>query len=435
MSVRKRRWETSKGEEREAWLVSYTDGQGSRCFATFAKKKDADDFHATVRVDVKRGTHVSPSKSITLREAGEQWLAKCDADGLERTTRDSYAQHLTHHIYPYLGAVKLSALTVAAVRDWQDKLRRGDPAPGDAGARKPKHVTGPRSADMVKRCTSDLGALIADAQERGRVATNVVRSLKASRKRGKERQQERRQKGRLEIGKDIPTRDEVNAILQSAEGRWRPLLMVAALCGLRASELRGLRWNDVDLKKGEIHVRQRADRFGRIGSPKSGAGTRTVPIIGERTLKELTEWKLKCPQRDTGRKDANGEAIKERHFVFPNGRGNVEALNNILRRGFRPTLIRAKVSVHAANEQGPIYDDRGRRVMAAKYGGLHALRHFFASWCINRRVDGGLELPPKTVQTRLGHSSIQMTFDRYGHLFPAAETSADEHSAADALFA
>jgi integrase len=41
------------------------------------------------------------------------------------------------------------------------------------------------------------------------------------------------------------------------------------------------------------------------------------------------------------------------------------------------------------------------------------LRHFYASWCINRRADGGLELPLKVVQARLGHASIQMTADRF----------------------
>lgn len=59
--------------------------------------------------------------------------------------------------------------------------------------------------------------------------------------------------------------------------------------------------------------------------------------------------------------------------------------------------------------------------MAAKYTGLHALRHWFASWCINRKADGGLELSPKAVQARMGHSSIQVTFDTYGHLFPVAD--------------
>lgn len=48
----------------------------------------------------------------------------------------------------------------------------------------------------------------------------------------------------------------------------------------------------------------------------------------------------------------------------------------------------------------------------------HSLRHFYASWCINRKVDGGLELPVKLVQTRLGHATIAMTLDTYGHLFP-----------------
>jgi len=54
----------------------------------------------------------------------------------------------------------------------------------------------------------------------------------------------------------------------------------------------------------------------------------------------------------------------------------------------------------------------------AKYQGMHSFRHFFASWCINRKEDGGLELPIKIVQERLGHSSIVMTSDVYGHLFP-----------------
>ena len=53
----------------------------------------------------------------------------------------------------------------------------------------------------------------------------------------------------------------------------------------------------------------------------------------------------------------------------------------------------------------------------AKYTGMHALRHFYASWCINRTEDGGLGLPPKNVQERLGHASITITLDRYGHLF------------------
>jgi integrase len=71
----------------------------------------------------------------------------------------------------------------------------------------------------------------------------------------------------------------------------------------------------------------------------------------------------------------------------------------------------------------------------AKYTGLHALRHFYASWLINRRQDGGLELPIKTVQQRLGHSSIVMTSDVYGHLFPCGDDGSEMAEAEKLLLA
>src|SRR5262249_33862441 len=69
----------------------------------------------------------------------------------------------------------------------------------------------------------------------------------------------------------------------------------------------------------------------------------------------------------------------------------------------------------------------------AKYTGLHALRHFYASWCINRVEDGGCGLPAKLVQERLGHSSIKITLDVYGHLFPRGDDGGALNRAAEAL--
>jgi integrase len=71
----------------------------------------------------------------------------------------------------------------------------------------------------------------------------------------------------------------------------------------------------------------------------------------------------------------------------------------------------------------------------AKYTGMHALRHFYASWLINRTQDGGHGLPPKVVQERLGHSTITMTMDTYGHLFPRGDDSEELARAENALFA
>ena len=69
-----------------------------------------------------------------------------------------------------------------------------------------------------------------------------------------------------------------------------------------------------------------------------------------------------------------------------------------------------------------------------KYG-LHAMRHFYASWCINRKADGGRELPPKNVQQLLGHSSIVITLDTYGHLFPTNNDRAELTAAEAVLWA
>jgi integrase len=120
----------------------------------------------------------------------------------------------------------------------------------------------------------------------------------------------------------------------------------------------------------------------------------------------LKEWKLACPKGALG-------------LVFPNGAGNIEAHSNNVQRILQPVQVKAGV-----------VDAKGR----AKYG-MHSFRHFYASWLINRKVDGGLELPLKIVQARLGHSSIVLTSDVYGHLFPATDDGAGMSVAAGALFA
>lgn len=409
MSVRKRTWMTSGGEEKSAWVVDYVDAGGKRRLKTFRLKKAADQFAATASVEVREGFHVADSASVTIEAAGVLWLASARAAGLERATVEDYERHMRLHINPHIGATKLPALTIAKVRALEDDLRAAD-----------------RSAAMVKKVLVSLGTLIADAQERGLVARNVVRDMKG-RRGSSEKRVEKRQKGRLKVGVDIPTREDVKALLGVLAGRWRPLILTAIFCGLRASELRGLRWRDVDLEKREIKVHQRADRFNDIGRPKSLSGERTVPAP-PMVINALREWKLACPKRETAKREASGEKVMVLDLVFPNGLGKVEQLNNILRRGLHPSWVAAGVTV----DTGEV-DERGKPVQAPKYSGMHALRHFYASWCINRKEDGGLGLPPKIVQERMGHSTIALTMDRYSHLFPKADDT-DEMEAAELAF-
>lgn len=395
MSVRKRTWMKGSGEERVAWVVDYVDTKGKRRLKTFAKKKEADSFAATAKVEVRDGVHVADSDSITVTAAGKLWIATAQVSGLERSTTEQYRQHLDLHITPFLGNFLLSKLSVPRIRAFEDELRDGG-----------------RSPAMMRKVRTSLGSMLADAQERGLVNRNVVRERSRARHKGKERRQERRQKGKLRVGVDIPTRGEIKAIVEALAGRWRPILLTAIFTGLRASELRGLRWRDVELDRRDIHVRQRADRFNEIGAPKSEAGERTVPAP-PLVINTLREWKLRCPKGDLD-------------LVFPNGNGAIEAWTNIVNRGLKPAQLKAGVTAPAITGDGePLLDSDGNAVLTAKYTGLHSLRHFYASWCINRREDGGLGLPAKIVQERLGHSSIVMTMDVYGHLFPRGD-DADE---------
>ena len=122
MSVRKRTWRNRDGSQGESWIVNYTDQGGTRRMKSFDRKRDADAFHATVGVDVRRGLHVPDSQSVTVAEAGRLWLESTAL--LERATRVQYRQHVNLHIVPLIGAVKLSQLTVPMARAFEDKLAR-----------------------------------------------------------------------------------------------------------------------------------------------------------------------------------------------------------------------------------------------------------------------------------------------------------------------
>jgi integrase len=401
MSVRKRTWTTAKGVEQEAWVVDYVDQSGKRRNKQFDRKKSADDFDTTARNEMRAGIHTPDSTSVTVGEAGDRWIKACESVGLERTTVDAYRTHVDLHIKPFLGTRKLSQLTIPMVTDFERKLRDGT------------DTEKPRSPAMVKRVRSDLGALLANAQEEGLVARNVVREVRAKRRRGKERLAERRAKPKLRVGADIPTPQEIKSIVGKLQGKWRPLLLTAIFTGLRASELRGLRWTNVDLVKREIHVRERADEYKQLGRPKSGSGERSIPLPPS-VVSALREWKLQCPKSKLG-------------LVFPSPRGTgIVGLQYIVRSGYVPAQIAADVAFEVPGADG-------KAIKRAKYPGLHSLRHFFASWCINRKVDGGLELPPKVVQGRLGHSTIAMTLDIYGHLFPRHDDGEELAAAERAL--
>jgi integrase len=363
--VRRRPPQSPGGKER--WLADYFYQEGKRHNKTFATRREAQAWLNRTVIEVKDGLHTPPADSITVTEAGELWLAQGKTEGLEYGTLKQYEQHLRLHIVPFIGRVKLAHLSPAHVQRLRDKL-----------------IAEGRSRDMAGRVVGSLGALLSSAMSYGKVSRNVVHDASRLR-RGRDRRLEGRHEKKLEVGVDIPTKDEIRAMISAAEGRWRPLIITTVFTGLRASELRGLTWNDVDLTAETLTIRQRADHWGTIGSPKSAASKRTVPLAPI-VVNTLKEWRLACPKG-------------ERDLVFPNTIGNVEQHRIIRRFGIGPLQAKAGITT-----------DRRR----PKYG-LHSLRHAAASLFIEEGWSA------KRVQAVMGHSSIQMTFNVYGHLFPSPD--------------
>lgn len=222
---------------------------------------------------------------------------------------------------------------------------------------------------MAKKCLTTLRSIVSAAQERGLVLQNVARDVKL-------RRAERHEPDRV-----FPTKEEIKALIANASPRHQPLILTAIFTGMRMSELRGLTWAAIDFQRSIITVRKRADRYCDMGNTKSRSGRREIPM-GPQLAKVLKEWKLACP-------------AGELDLVFPNGVGKVETHSNIYNRIFKPLML----------ECG-IVDENG----APRFS-MHALRHAAASLFIEQGW------PPKKIQTMLGHSSITMTYDVYGHLF------------------
>lgn len=280
---------------------------------------------------------------------------------MERSTIEQRQFHLNLHVAPFLGNVSLAELTAPRVHQFLTELRDGG-----------------RSLAMRRKVLTNLKTAIRFAQAQGLVAQNVAAGIRIK------TNARDASTGPLRAGVDFPTKAELKAMIDHAPDRWRPLIVTAVFTGMRISELRGLPWSDVDLSKGVIHVRRRADAWRQIAAPKSRAGARDIPLA-PLVVNVLREWRLRYPKG-------------ELDLVFPNNRGRVLTVPNLRDRVLGPLQAAAGIS--------PTYKP--------KYG-WHSLRHAAASLFIEH-----LGWSPKRLQAVMGHASIQMTFDRYGHLFEDA---------------
>ncbi|WP_234992056.1 tyrosine-type recombinase/integrase [Roseisalinus antarcticus] len=297
------------------------------------------------------------SRSPTITDACNSWLRTCERNGLESSTMKAYRSHARIHIDPKIGCIPVADLTRSDVKDFIDDLL-------DAGV----------SQTQVRKIMVSLRAVLAEAVDREWMDRSVASDVKM-----------RRRSKRHDKDKIIPTKNEIRAILKKAPASHHAMFLTAIFTGMRISELRGLAWSVVDFEAKTIRVVQRADEQGKIGPPKSKAGIRTIPMT-PLVLDTLSDWKSRALPSD-------------QDLVFPNSVGRVQNYANIYNRVFKPMLV----------DLG-IVDDEGE----ARFG-IHSLRHAAASLFIEQGWN------PKKIQTLLGHASITLTLDTYGHLFENPE--------------
>jgi integrase len=177
--------------------------------------------------------------------------------------------------------------------------------------------------------------------------------------------------------------EEARQLLEAVSSADRVVWATALYAGLRRGELRALRWGDVDFEAGLIRVERGWDPKEGPIEPKSRAGKRRVPLA-----KPLRAHLAAHRLRTGG---------SQEDLVFRGRGGKSLAPDALIERGRK-----------AWEEEGlqPI--------------GLHECRHTYAAFMIAAGVNA------KALSTYMGHSTITMTLDRYGHLMPGNEDQAAE---------
>jgi len=364
-TVKKRTWKTSKGEDRQAWMLQFTDKQGVRKKEQFDTKKEADAKRIEVEGQISKGAFRADAAKKTVGDAIDAYAKALDKRLKEGSATRMYTENtkgqLNTHVRPTLGKLKLAETTARNVTALIDTLK--DNAVG---------------LPTVRRVIGALSRTLQYAVQQDMASANVAKGVRVIAARG-------------EANKRIvpPSKEEFAAILKAADemppirSKQPPALALrirfAARTGLRASEQWALRWSDVDLENALVTVSRRLDAFGQIDVTKTEAGRRTVKL-SKTMIADLKAW------REETRYKADDD------FVFPDARGGFTRHTNFVKRFWTPVLTAASVDV-----------------------GWHSLRHF----AVTTWIEAGLQ--PKAVQTLAGHATFHITMSRYGHLFPSAD--------------
>jgi integrase len=316
---------------------------------------------------VAAGEYVAPTR-LTFSEYADRWL-ETQTHRLRPSTRDGYEYHLRVHINPRFGRRRLQAITVDDVAALIGSMM-------EAGY----------AAWTIKGATVVLSRVMASAVRSRTIAANPVRQLDKTERPTAQR-------------RELPRfdHDDVARLISATPSRYRTLVAVSVLTGLRQSESLGLTWADVDLKEGLLRVRRQLTRRGVLTEPKTEAAKRDIPIAP--SLGTM----LAAHREDAFRR---GHA-KTTDFVFASERGTPLGHRHIVRRGLDKALAAA----------------------ALPHISWHSLRHIAASLYIAAGCDVAY------LSALLGHANPSITLSIYAHAFAERDRAAEMRDRMEEAFA
>jgi len=177
---------------------------------------------------------------------------------------------------------------------------------------------------------------------------------------------------------DILTLQEIDLLIANIDRHYSTAILTSVTTGVRAGELWALQWGNIDWNSKQIYVKHTLWKD-KLTVPKTANAIRKVDIP-DSLIYELKKWKMACP-------------VSDLDLVFPSQIGKVVYHTNFVSGAFASALRRAGL----------------------RHVSVHSLRHSNASM----RIQAGQNA--KYISRQLGHSSIQITFDTYGHLFEDAD--------------
>ena len=351
------------GKDNPWWI--FVNHQGKRKAKCVGDRKTAENVAAELRIRLSPsglGLDTLPRAVPLFKDYAKQWLETYVATCCRGTTPAGYETSLRIHLLPALGEKRL------------DEIRRSDVKTLVFALAK-KELS-PSTILNVRAC---LSGILSSAIEDEIITSNPAARLGKYIKRNQ----------KPEV--DVLTKEETAKLLEAVRTHrphYYPLFLCALRTGMRIGELLGLEWGDIDFNSLFIKV-QRAQVRGVIGPPKNGRSRRVdmsrqlaEVLSGHRTQlrrEALREGRLEIPER-----------------VFLTERGASIDLDHFRRRLFHPCLEKAGL----------------RRIR------IHDLRHTYASLLIAQKESLAY------IRDQLGHGSIKITVDTYGHLVPGSNRAA-----------